>query len=70
MSTRIYKVSSGKYVRLVRASNQHQALRHVATDVYTTRVATQNDIVECMQLGLKVEDASSEPAGEAGGDAQ
>lgn len=41
--------------RLVRASNRHQALTHVAQSLFTTRVASQDDLVSYLAKGVKVE---------------
>lgn len=62
MTTRIYSVAlkMGDGMRLVRAGNQSQALRHVAKQFMETRVATQDDIVAAVTAGAKVEDASAE----------
>ena len=56
--TRIYNVNG----RLVRATNQAQAVRHVAKDTITCSVATQEEIVEAMLAGKSVEDACESPA--------
>lgn len=60
MSTRIYTVTDGTTERLVRANNRAQAISHVARSVYTTRVATQDDLVSSLQAGGKVEEAGAE----------
>ena len=57
MSSRIYTVANGKHVRLVRASTAAQALRHVARDVYTVTVSSQDDLVRHVGDGVVVEDA-------------
>jgi len=41
--------------RLVRASNRHQALTHVAQTLFTVRVASQEDLVAYLALGVQVE---------------
>lgn len=46
---------------LVKATNQAQALRHVARSIYTVRAATALEVAEEMQAGQKVEDATAEP---------
>jgi hypothetical protein len=60
MTTRIYNVFDGKTDRLIRAGNPAQALRHVAKASFTVRVATQDDLVDVVGRGGKVEDASKE----------
>lgn len=58
--TRIYTVDDGKDLRLVRATSQAQALRHVARTIYDVRVASQTDIVEHLEGGGKVETANEQ----------
>lgn len=63
MSERIYLVRylgtpSPQPLRLVRAPNRAQALRHVADDILTADVASQNDLVELVGRGMKVEDVA------------
>lgn len=50
--------------RLVRATSQAQALRHVALDEYTVEVAGQEGIVSALQRGLAVETAKATTDGE------
>jgi len=59
-STRIYIITQAEKWRLVRASHPSQALMHVAKDLLTVRVASQDDIVAALTLGVKVEDVSKE----------
>ena len=54
---RIYLVTIGANDRLVRASSQSQALYHVARDIASVKVATQDMLVSCMENGVKVESA-------------
>lgn len=63
MSTaRIYLIqASNADVMLIKATNQAQALRHVARSIYTVRPATALEVAENMETGLKVEDATREP---------
>ena len=64
-ATRIYAVRKklprvGEPVtdtRLVRAPNAAQALRHVAADTLAVAVAGQDDLVELVAAGVKVEDS-------------
>ena len=44
---------------LVRAHNQAQALRYVASADYTVSVAKQDDLVEILTAGYEVEDATA-----------
>jgi len=59
-STRIYIITQAEKWRLVRASHPSQALMHVAKDLLSVRVASQDDIVAALTLGVKVEDVSKE----------
>jgi hypothetical protein len=42
-------------VRLVKATVRSQALTHVANSLFTLRVATQDDLIEHLTKGVKVE---------------
>lgn len=42
-------------VRLVKATVRSQALTHVANSLFTLRVATQDDLIEYLTKGVKVE---------------
>lgn len=56
MTERIYKIESSlAEPRLVRASNRHQALSHVANSVFSVNVASQDDLVDYLGKGIKVE---------------
>ena len=46
--------------RLVRASSPAQAVRHVAGKMISADVATQEEIVDLVTKGVKVEDARPE----------
>ena len=59
-TTRIYIITQAEKWRLVRASHPSQALMHVAKDLLSVRVASQDDIVAALTLGVKVEDVSKE----------
>jgi hypothetical protein len=62
-TTRIYKVSpsaDGGKARLVRASHPSHALRHVAADAFTVKVASQDDLVLAFERGIKVESIEAE----------
>ena len=60
--TRIYAVLAlgAKHPRLVRASHPATALRHVAESAFSVDVASQDDIVNAMEAGAKVEDLRGE----------
>ena len=62
MSRRIYVVhpKAGGQPRLVRAAHPSNALRHVAQAEYTVKVATQDDIVDLVGKGAKVESIDAE----------
>ncbi len=47
-------------VRLVRATNASQAIRHVAEGMITAEVASQEALVRLIGQGTKVEDAGEE----------
>ena len=57
MATRIYKVTYNNNAVLVRASTRGQAVAHVAGKEMAVAVASQDDIVNAMQSGAKVQDA-------------
>jgi hypothetical protein len=59
-TSRIYIITQADKWRLVRASHPAQALTHVAKDLLTVRVASQDDIVNALALGAKVEDAKAD----------
>lgn len=55
---RIYLTGHGQTTRLVKAANRSQALGHVARQVIQVKVATQDELVEALTRGLKVEETS------------
>lgn len=55
---RIYLIASNKGVRLVRANTRAQALNHVASQEFTVRVATQDDLVKYLSEVSAVETAT------------
>lgn len=60
-SARIYIVTDDSdEAMLVKATNQAQALRHVARAIYTVRAATALEVAEQMQAGQRIEDATKE----------
>jgi hypothetical protein len=61
MSTRIYTVQQlGGDTRLVRASNQSQALRYVVDKTLSVDLASQDDLVRLLGKGVHVEAANAE----------
>jgi hypothetical protein len=58
--TRIYIVTVGETDRLVRAAHPANALMHVARDIASVRVAGQQDLIDCLEDGIKVEDIKAE----------
>ena len=58
IATRIYIITFGEQIRLVRAANKSQAVRHVADDVIYVSVATQDDLVHAIGMNTMVEVAS------------
>lgn len=66
---RIYKVETNEELTLVKAETQSQALNHVIKSTYKVSVAQALDVVEYMQQGGEVEDATGEKApADAGGE--
>ena len=62
MTSRIYAVQGPDAFRLIEAPNKAAALRYVARNILTVTVASQRDLVNAMQDGIKIEQASKEPA--------
>lgn len=60
--TRIYRITIGDSDRLVRAVSPAAALMHVARDISRTQIASQEDLVECLEDGIRVETAGEAPA--------
>jgi len=54
---RIYAVYHGNEGRLVRASTRAQALAHASKTAFNINVATQDELVELITAGVKVETA-------------
>jgi len=55
-STRVYIVSTQDGTnRLVKASVASQAITHVAKSAFTAKVASQDDLIEELSKGTKVE---------------
>ena len=52
---RIYAVYHNSNARLVKAKNRAQALSHVAQSTFSVNVASQDDLVTLLGIGVKVE---------------
>jgi hypothetical protein len=63
-ATRIYIVTIGECDRLVRASHPNAALMHVVRDIAAVGVASQDELVDCLADGIKVENIKEEAAAE------
>ena len=57
MSERIYVVGGPTGIHLVSAHTKQTAVAYVAHNVYKAAVASQNDLVELLGKGVKVEQA-------------
>jgi hypothetical protein len=55
MATRIYIVTGPTGTRLIKAAAPSQAITHVAKSEFDARVASQDDLVEALSRGIKVE---------------
>jgi len=55
MSERIYVVGGPTGIHLVSATTKQTAVAYVAHSQYNATVATQNDLVELLGKGIKVE---------------
>lgn len=55
MAERIYIVHGPQGTRLVKAGLRQQALSHVANSTFNIRVATQDDLVQALTSGTKIE---------------
>lgn len=59
MKTRIYFVTQNepqKTVRLVKATSQSAAIRHVVEPSFEAHIAKQDELVELLNNGIKVEE--------------
>ena len=54
-ATRIYLVNGPTGSRLVKATVASQAITHVAKSAFSAKVASQDDLVEALSRGIKVE---------------
>ena len=62
-ATRVYSVTSVDTtgIRLVRAANPSQALRHVAHSQFEVKPANQDTLIKALSDGVRVEEAGAEP---------
>jgi hypothetical protein len=63
-TTRIYLVNGPTGTRLVKASVASQAITHVAKSAFSAKVASQDDLVEAVSNGIKVETYGESAQGE------
>lgn len=54
-STRIYLVNGPTGTRLVKAATPSQAITHVARSAFSAKVPSQDDLVDAVTSGVKVE---------------
>jgi len=54
-ATRIYLVNGPTGTRLIKATVASQAITHAAKSAFTAKVASQDDLVEALSNGIKVE---------------
>lgn len=54
-TTRIYLVNGPTGTRLVKASVASQAITHVAKSAFSAKVASQDDLIEALSNGTRVE---------------
>ena len=59
MAERIYIVHGPQGTRLVKAGLRQQALSHVANSTFVIRVASQDELVNALTAGIKVEQYSN-----------
>jgi hypothetical protein len=63
-TTRIYLVNGPTGTRLVKAAVASQAITHVAKSAFSAKVASQDDLVEAVSNGIKVETYGETAQGE------
>lgn len=63
-ATRIYLVNGPTGSRLVKATVASQAITHVAKSAFSAKVASQDDLVEALSNGIKVETYGETAQGE------
>ena len=59
---RIYIIKMEGELRLVKALNKNMAMTHVAKDLMDAQVATQEQLVEVLNQGIKIEETAKEVA--------
>lgn len=59
---RIYIIKMEGELRLVKALNKNLAMTHVAKDLMDAQVATQEQLVEVLNQGIKIEETAKEVA--------
>lgn len=66
MATRVYVVSKadGTDERLVRATYRHMAERHIAAQLFRSRIASKDDLERLITSGVRVEQAEPAPLDE------
>jgi hypothetical protein len=66
-ATRIYLVTNTNgTTRLVKATVASQAITHVAKSTFSAKVASQDDLVQALSSGVKVETYGETAQGELG----
>lgn len=60
-SQRIYIVNGPTGTRLVKAAVASQAISHVAKSEFSAKVASQDDLVQALTEGIKVEAYGADP---------
>ena len=63
-ATRIYLVNGPTGTRLIKATVASQAITHAAKSAFTAKVASQDDLVEALGNGTKVETYGETAQGE------
>jgi hypothetical protein len=63
-ATRIYLVTGPTGTRLIKATVASQAITHAAKSAFTAKVASQDDLVEALSNGVKVETYGESAQGE------
>jgi hypothetical protein len=63
-ATRIYLVNGPTGSRLIKATVASQAITHAAKSAFTAKVASQDDLVQALSSGVKVETYGEEAQGE------
>jgi hypothetical protein len=63
-ATRIYLVNGPTGSRLVKATVASQAITHVAKSAFSAKVASQDDLVQALSNGVKVETYGESSQGE------